>query len=69
MGTHAIPWELHLLEPWGTAEEGYHFSEDMVDKAIAWLQGIHTMTPDKPFFLYTSLQGQHMHPTMFLRSG
>jgi arylsulfatase A-like enzyme len=47
------------VEPWGTAEEGYHFSEDMVDKAIAWLQGIHVMTPDKPFFLYTSFGATH----------
>jgi arylsulfatase len=47
------------IEPWGTAEQGYHFSEDMVDKAIAWLQGIHTMTPDKPFFLYTSFGATH----------
>jgi len=47
------------VEPWGTAEAGYHFSEDMVDKAIAWLQGIHTMTPDKPFFLYTSFGATH----------
>jgi arylsulfatase len=47
------------VEPWGTAEEGYHFSEDMVEKAIAWLRGIHTMTPDKPFFLYTSFGATH----------
>ena len=47
------------VEPWGTAEEGYHLSEDMVDKAIAWLRGIHTMTPDKPFFLYVSFGGTH----------
>jgi arylsulfatase len=31
----------------------------MVDKAIAWLRGIHTMTPDKPFFLYTSFGATH----------
>ena len=47
------------VEPWGTAEEGYHLSEDMVDKAIGWLRGIHTMTPDKPFFLYTSFGATH----------
>lgn len=47
------------VEPWGTAEEGYHVSEDIVDKAIAWLKGIHTMTPDKPFFLYTSFGATH----------
>ena len=47
------------VEPWGTADEGYHFSEDMVDKGIAWLRGIQTMTPDKPFFLYTSFGATH----------
>jgi arylsulfatase len=47
------------VEPWGTAEEGYHLSEDLVDKSIAWLRGIHAMTPDKPFFLYTSFGGTH----------
>ncbi|MGB3715574.1 MAG: arylsulfatase [Candidatus Promineifilaceae bacterium] len=46
-------------EPWGTAEEGYHVSEDIVDKAIAWMRGLHVMTPDKPFFLYTSFGATH----------
>jgi arylsulfatase len=47
------------VEPWGTAEEGYHFSEDMVDKSIAWLRGTHTMTPDKPFCLYVTFGATH----------
>ena len=47
------------VEPPGTAEEGYHVSEDMVDKAIAWIRGVHTMTPDKPFFLYCSFGATH----------
>jgi len=47
------------VEPPGTAEEGYHFSEDMVDKAIAWVRGLHAMTPDKPFFLYCSFGATH----------
>lgn len=47
------------VEPWGTAEEGYHFSEDITDKAIAWIRGLHTMTPDKPFFLYLSFGATH----------
>ena len=48
------------VEPWGTAEEGYHVSEDITDKSIAWLRGIHTMTPDKPFFLYLSFGSQSL---------
>jgi arylsulfatase len=47
------------VEPWGTAEEGYHFSEDIVDKAIAWIRGTRVMTPDKPFFLYCSFGATH----------
>ncbi|MBW2412439.1 MAG: arylsulfatase [Deltaproteobacteria bacterium] len=47
------------VEPPGPAEEGYHVSEDMVDKAIAWIRGVHTMTPDKPFFLYCSFGATH----------
>jgi arylsulfatase len=54
---------LHLgtspVEPWGTAEDGYHVSEDITDKSIAWMRGIHTMTPDKPFFLYLSFGATH----------
>jgi arylsulfatase len=47
------------VEPPATAEEGYHFSEDIVDRAIAWVRGTRVMTPDKPFFLYTSFGATH----------
>ena len=47
------------VEPWGTAEEGYHFSEDITDKAVGWLRGGHTMTPDKPFFAFVSYGATH----------
>ncbi len=47
------------VEPWGTAKEGYHVSEDVTDKAIGWMRGINVMTPDKPFFLYVSYGATH----------
>ena len=47
------------VEPWGTADDGYHFSEDMVDKAIAHIRNLHAMTPDKPFFAYVSFGATH----------
>ena len=31
---------------------GYNFMTDMADQAIAWMRFQHTMTPDKPFFIY-----------------
>jgi arylsulfatase len=47
------------IEPPATAEEGYHFSEDIVDKSIAWIRGLNVMTPNKPFFLYLSFGATH----------
>ena len=35
-----------------TAEEGYHFTEDMTDKAIAWVRQQRALMQDKPFFVY-----------------
>jgi arylsulfatase A-like enzyme len=40
------------IEPPKTAEEGYHFTEDMTDKAIAWVRQQKVLMPDKPFFMY-----------------
>jgi arylsulfatase A-like enzyme len=35
-----------------TAEEGYHFTEDMTDKAISWMRQQKALMGDKPFFMY-----------------
>lgn len=35
-----------------TPQEGYHLSEDLVDHAIEWVEGVNTMDPDKPWFCY-----------------
>ena len=40
------------IEPWGTPEDGYHFMDDMTDKAIAWTRQQKSLAPDKPFFTY-----------------
>jgi arylsulfatase A-like enzyme len=40
------------VEPPKTAEEGYHFTEDMTDKAIAWMRQQKALMADKPFFMY-----------------
>jgi arylsulfatase len=34
------------------SKEGYHFTIDMTDQAIQWVQAQQSMTPDKPFFVY-----------------
>src|SRR5580692_4430303 len=40
------------VEPPKTAEEGYHFTEDMTDKAISWVRQQKALMGDKPFFMY-----------------
>jgi arylsulfatase len=47
------------VEPEKTVEEGYHFTEDMTDKAIAWVREQKALTPDKPFFLYFAPGATH----------
>jgi arylsulfatase A-like enzyme len=40
-------------------EEGYHFTEDMTDKAIAWVRAQKALMPDKPFFMYFAPGATH----------
>ena len=48
--------------PWSrsaTPEEGYHFTEDMTDKAIGWIRQQKSLMPDKPFFVYYAPGATH----------
>src|SRR3954467_14745811 len=47
------------IEPSKTPEEGYHFTADMTDKAIAWVRQQKSLMPDKPFFMYYAPGGTH----------
>lgn len=42
-----------------TPEQGYHFTADMTDEAIAWTRNIRAANPDKPWFNYFSTSGVH----------
>ena len=47
-----LVYDNHSVEPEKTPEEGYHLTEDLVDKAIAFIADTKQVAPDKPFFLY-----------------
>src|SRR5262245_39565978 len=47
------------LEPEKTPEEGYHFTEDMTNKAIKWVRQQKALMPDKPFFMYFAPGATH----------
>ena len=47
------------VEPWGTPEEGYHFTADLADRASAWVRQQKALLPDKPFFMYFAPGATH----------
>jgi arylsulfatase A-like enzyme len=47
------------VEPDKTPEEGYHFTEDLTDHAITWVQRQKSLMPDKPFFMYFAPGATH----------
>ena len=42
----------HQVDPPSSAEEGYHLSEDLADRAIGYLADLRAYSPDRPFLLY-----------------
>jgi arylsulfatase A-like enzyme len=40
-------------------EEGYHFTEDMTNKAMGWVRQQKALMPDKPFFMYFAPGATH----------
>ena len=40
-------------------EEGYHFTEDIADEAISWIQNVRAAERDKPWFCYFSTGAVH----------
>jgi len=47
-----LVYDNHTVEPPRTPEQGYHLTEDLVDKAIGFIADSKQIAPNKPFFLY-----------------
>ncbi|MGB6004013.1 MAG: arylsulfatase [Ornithinimicrobium sp.] len=47
------------VEPPATAEEGYHLTEDLADRAVNWIRQQKALMPDKPFFAYFAPGATH----------
>jgi arylsulfatase A-like enzyme len=47
-----LVYDNHSVEPEKTPEEGYHLTEDLVDKAIGFIADSKQVAPNKPFFMY-----------------
>ena len=56
-------WEPRLVENFNAIEpphdETYHLTEDLAEKAIAWMRRHRAFAPDKPFFMYWAPGAAH----------
>ena len=49
----------HRVEPPARPEDGYHLSQDLVDRAVAMVHDTTSIRPDRPFFLYLAFGATH----------
>ena len=59
----------HFVDPPGTAEDGYHVSEDIVDRTIGFIRDQVSLVPERPFFAYLAFgatHSPHQAPRSFL---
>lgn len=47
------------VDPPRTPGQGYHVSEDIVDRACGWVRDLRSLRPDRPFFLYLAFGATH----------
>ena len=54
-----LVYDNHQVEPPRTPEEGYHLSEDLVDKAIGFIADTKQVDPARPFYLHLCFGATH----------
>ncbi|HEY5103929.1 MAG TPA: arylsulfatase [Acidimicrobiales bacterium] len=54
-----LVYDNHRVDAPRTIEEGYHVSEDLVDKAIEFVHDTKSIRPDRPFFTYFAFGATH----------
>jgi arylsulfatase A-like enzyme len=54
-----LVYDNHPVEQPRSPEEGYHFTEDITDKAIEFIADSKTIAPEKPFYLYYAPGAAH----------
>jgi arylsulfatase A-like enzyme len=57
---HEVPvWQTSPVEPDRRPEEGYHLTEDLTDRSVAWAKQQKALMPDKPLFMYYAPGATH----------
>jgi arylsulfatase A-like enzyme len=57
--TPDLIYDNHQVEPPRSPEEGYHLTEDLVDRAISFIADAKQVAPHKPFFLHFCTGAAH----------
>ena len=54
-----LVYDNHAVDQPHSAEDGYHLTEDLVDRAIGFMHDSKSIRPDRPFFLYLAPGATH----------
>ncbi len=54
-----LVYDNHYIEQPKSVEQGYHLTEDLVDRAIEFITDLKNVDPDKPFFMYFAPGAMH----------
>ncbi len=54
-----LVYDNHQVEPPATPEQGYHLTEDLVDRSIQFISDAKQIDPDKPFYLHLCFGATH----------
>jgi len=57
--TPDLVYDNHRIDPPRTPEEGYHLTEDLVDRTLEFINDSVSIRPDRPFFAYLALGATH----------
>ena len=64
-----LTYDNHPVDPPFGPEDGYHLTEDLVDKSISFIRDSKSVRPDRPFFLYLpfgAMHSPHQAPPEFI---
>jgi arylsulfatase len=54
-----LTYDNHPVDPPCGPEDGYHVSEDIVDRSMDFIRDARSIRPDRPFFLYLAFGATH----------
>jgi len=54
-----LTYDNHLVDPPAGFKEGYHLTEDLVNRSMGFIRDVKSVRPDRPFFLYLAFGATH----------